>query len=102
MGMCSSNLQKVNAMKEITRIKVKEVDVGLKRKTHAPLEEVLENVEVGKSKKNLMIVGDGMSSTIITGSLNFVDGTTTFNSATVGKDPYSFLSQDLKFITSLL
>lgn len=61
-----------------------------------------ENVEVGKSKKNLMIVGDGMSSTIITGSLNFVDGTTTFNSATVGKDPYSFLSQDLKFITSLL
>ncbi|KAK7834716.1 pectinesterase 2.1 [Quercus suber] len=43
-----------------------------------------ENVEVGKSKKNLMIVGDGMSSTIITGSLNFVDGTTTFNSATVG------------------
>ena len=51
MGMCSSNLQKVNAMKEITRIKVKEVDVGLKRKTHAPLEEVLENAEVGKRPK---------------------------------------------------
>lgn len=51
MGMCSSNLQKVNAMKEITRIKVEEVDVGLKRKTHAPLEEVLENAEVGKRPK---------------------------------------------------
>lgn len=45
-----------------------------------------ENVEVGKSKKNVMIVGDGMNSTLITGSLNVIDGSTTFNSATVGKD----------------
>lgn len=44
-----------------------------------------ENVEVGKKKKNVMIVGDGMDSTIITGSLNVVDGSTTFKSATVGK-----------------
>lgn len=44
-----------------------------------------ENVEVGKKKKNLMMVGDGMNSTIITGSLNVVDGSTTFNSATLGK-----------------
>ena len=58
-----------------------------------------ENVEVGKSKKNVMIVGDGMDSTIITGSLNVVDGSTTFNSASVGKDP-SFLYQDSKQITS--
>jgi pectinesterase len=43
-----------------------------------------ENVEVGKSKKNVMIVGDGMDSTIITGSLNVVDGSTTFKSATLG------------------
>ena len=43
-----------------------------------------ENVEIGKKKKNVMIVGDGMNSTIITGSLNFIDGTTTFKSATVG------------------
>lgn len=45
-----------------------------------------ENVEVGKKQKNIMIVGDGMNSTIITGSLNYVDGTTTFRSATLGKD----------------
>ncbi|KAL6954178.1 pectinesterase [Sarracenia purpurea var. burkii] len=44
-----------------------------------------ENVEIGKRKKNVMLVGDGMNSTIITGSLNVVDGSTTFHSATVGK-----------------
>lgn len=44
-----------------------------------------ENVEVGKNKKNVMLVGDGMDSTIITASLNVVDGSTTFKSATVGK-----------------
>jgi pectinesterase len=60
-----------------------------------------ENVEVGKSKKNVMIVGDGMDSTIITGSLNVVDGSTTFNSATVGKDP-SFICQDLKYIIIII
>lgn len=45
-----------------------------------------ENVEVGKNKQNVMIVGDGVNSTIITGSLNVIDGSTTFKSATVGKD----------------
>ncbi|KAI0504983.1 hypothetical protein KFK09_015940 [Dendrobium nobile] len=43
-----------------------------------------ENVIVGKKKKNLTIVGDGQNATIITGSLNFVDGSTTYNSATLG------------------
>lgn len=43
-----------------------------------------EQVAIGKKKKNVMLVGDGMDSTIITGSLNVVDGSTTFNSATVG------------------
>lgn len=43
-----------------------------------------ENVEIGKKKKNVMLVGDGMDATIITGSLNVIDGSTTFNSATVG------------------
>ncbi|KAI3988198.1 hypothetical protein MKX01_011987 [Papaver californicum] len=47
-----------------------------------------EKVEIGKKKKNLMIVGDGMDATVITGSLNFIDGTSTYNSATVGKIIY--------------
>lgn len=44
-----------------------------------------ENVEVGKKKKKLMIVGDGMETTIITGSLNVANGSTTFKSATLGE-----------------
>ncbi|TYK13062.1 pectinesterase [Cucumis melo var. makuwa] len=56
-----------------------------------------ENVEVGKKKKNVMIVGDGMDSTIITGSLNVVDGSTTFKSATVAAVGDGFIAQDIWF-----
>nr|DAD49203.1 TPA_asm: hypothetical protein HUJ06_019140 [Nelumbo nucifera] len=44
-----------------------------------------ENVDVSKKKKNIMFVGDGRKNTIITGSRNVVDGSTTFHSATVGQ-----------------
>lgn len=47
-----------------------------------------ENVEVGKNKWNVVMVGDGMTSTVVSGSLNFVDGTPTFKSATFGKILY--------------
>lgn len=43
-----------------------------------------ENVEIPRRKTNLMFVGDGRTTTIITGNRNVVDGSTTFNSATVG------------------
>ncbi|ESW29166.1 hypothetical protein PHAVU_002G048700 [Phaseolus vulgaris] len=56
-----------------------------------------ENVEIGKKKKNVMLVGDGMDATIITGSLNFIDGTTTFNSATVAAVGDGFIGQDIWF-----
>ncbi|KAJ4703183.1 Pectinesterase [Melia azedarach] len=56
-----------------------------------------ENVEVGKKKKNLMIAGDGMDLTIITGHLNVVDGATTFNSATVAVGGDGFIAQDIWF-----
>jgi len=49
-----------------------------------------ENIEIGSKKTNVMLVGDGMDATIITGNLNFIDGTTTFKSSTVGKDPSPF------------
>ena len=42
-----------------------------------------ENVEVPKSKTNIMFFRDGRKTTIITGSKNVVNGSTTFNSATV-------------------
>lgn len=50
-----------------------------------------ENVNVPSSKTNIMFWGDGRTTTIITGNRNVVDGSTTFNSATVGMSPYTFL-----------
>ncbi|KAH7662171.1 Pectinesterase protein [Dioscorea alata] len=55
-----------------------------------------ETVRLEKQKKNVMIVGDGMNATVITGSLNFVDGTTTFNSATLAAVGDGLILQDLK------
>lgn len=57
-----------------------------------------ENLEVGKTKRVLMIVGDGMDQTVITGSRNVVDGSTTFNSATLG----DALDRRLRLCLSLL
>lgn len=44
-----------------------------------------ENLEIGNKMKNIMLVGDGLRKTIITGSRSVGGGSTTFNSATVGK-----------------
>ncbi|XP_010057974.2 pectinesterase-like [Eucalyptus grandis] len=56
-----------------------------------------ENVEVAKTKKNIMLVGDGMNLTVITGSLNVIDGSTTFKSATVAVNGDGFIAQDIWF-----
>lgn len=42
-------------------------------------------ISIAKKKQNLMIIGDGINQTVITGSHRVVDGWTTFNSATFGK-----------------
>lgn len=44
-----------------------------------------EYVSIPKNKKYLMMIGDGINQTIITGNHSFVDGWTTFNSATFGE-----------------
>lgn len=44
-----------------------------------------EYVSIAKNKKFLMLIGDGINRTIVTGDHNVVDGFTTFNSATFGK-----------------
>nr|XP_043610483.1 probable pectinesterase/pectinesterase inhibitor 41 [Erigeron canadensis] len=41
-----------------------------------------EYVNIPKNKYYLMIIGDGINQTVITGNRNVVDGSTTFNSAT--------------------
>jgi pectinesterase len=44
-----------------------------------------ETVEVKKKKWNLMLVGDGMGATVISGRRSYGDGYTTYRSATVGE-----------------
>lgn len=44
-----------------------------------------EYVSIPKNKKYLMMIGDGINQTIITGNRSVVDGWTTFNSSTFGK-----------------
>ncbi|KAK4479204.1 hypothetical protein RD792_014715 [Penstemon davidsonii] len=56
-----------------------------------------ENVEIPKTKTNIMFMGDGRTTTIITGSRNVVDGSTTFNSATVAAVGERFLARDITF-----
>lgn len=54
-----------------------------------------EYVSIAKNKKYLMMIGDGINQTIITGNHSFVDGWTTFNSSTFCKYLLSFTSQKL-------
>ncbi|KAG5533705.1 hypothetical protein RHGRI_027777 [Rhododendron griersonianum] len=42
-----------------------------------------ENIEIGINMKNIMLVGDGLKNTIITGSRSVGGGSTTYDSATV-------------------
>jgi pectinesterase len=54
-----------------------------------------ENVEVPKEKSNIMFLGDGRKTTIITGSRNVVGGSTTYHSATVGMSSIHAFSPSL-------
>lgn len=56
-----------------------------------------ENVEVKRSMKNLMIVGDGIDATIVTGNKNAQDGSTTFRSATFAVMGGGFIARDITF-----
>ncbi|CAL0315441.1 unnamed protein product [Lupinus luteus] len=56
-----------------------------------------ENVEVGKKKTNIMFLGDSRTNTIITGTRNVIDGSTTFHSATVAIVGEQFLARDITF-----
>ncbi|CAL9156975.1 putative pectinesterase/pectinesterase inhibitor 22 [Musa acuminata AAA Group] len=56
-----------------------------------------ENVELKKKKTNIMIVGDGMGITVISGSRNFMQGWTTFRTATFAVSGQGFIARDITF-----
>jgi pectinesterase len=56
-----------------------------------------EYVSIAKNKRYLMMIGDGINQTIITGNRSFVDNSTTFNSATFGKNCFPSSNTHFKF-----
>ncbi|GAB4828742.1 hypothetical protein Ancab_018410 [Ancistrocladus abbreviatus] len=56
-----------------------------------------ENVVIKRAVKNLMLIGDGMGATIVTGSRNAEGGSTTFRSATVAVSGDGFMARDMTF-----
>ncbi|XP_045830538.1 probable pectinesterase/pectinesterase inhibitor 33 [Trifolium pratense] len=56
-----------------------------------------ENIVVGKMNDNIMLVGDGSRTTIITSNRNVQAGFTTYSSATAGIDGLHFIARDITF-----
>ncbi|KAL0380084.1 UNVERIFIED_CONTAM: putative pectinesterase/pectinesterase inhibitor 25 [Sesamum angustifolium] len=56
-----------------------------------------EYVVVPRNKKNIMLIGDGINSTVITGNRSVIDGWTTFNSATFVVSGERFVAIDIAF-----
>ncbi|XP_012089438.1 pectinesterase [Jatropha curcas] len=56
-----------------------------------------EYVSIPKNKKYLMMIGDGINQTIITGNRSVVDGWTTFNSATFVVVAQGFVAVNITF-----
>ncbi|CAN8229589.1 unnamed protein product [Cochlearia groenlandica] len=57
----------------------------------------LENVEIKKKKWNIVMLGDGVDVTVISGNRSFVDGWTTFRSATFAVSGRGFIARDITF-----
>ncbi|KAJ7965352.1 Pectinesterase [Quillaja saponaria] len=55
------------------------------------------NLKVGRKKTNLMFIGDGKGKTIITGGKNFLQGTTTFHTASFAANGAGFIARDITF-----
>ncbi|KAE9598325.1 putative pectinesterase [Lupinus albus] len=56
-----------------------------------------EYVIVPKEKKNILLIGDGINKTVITGNHSVIDGWTTFNSATFAVSGERFIAVDVTF-----
>ncbi|GFP82143.1 pectinesterase/pectinesterase inhibitor ppe8b [Phtheirospermum japonicum] len=56
-----------------------------------------EYLEISKKKKNIMMIGDGIDVTVISGNRSFVDGWTTYRSATFALKGWGFMARDITF-----
>ncbi|XP_019092752.1 PREDICTED: probable pectinesterase/pectinesterase inhibitor 25 [Camelina sativa] len=56
-----------------------------------------EYIVVEMNKKNLMLIGDGINKTIITGNHNVIDGWTTYNSSSFAVIGERFMAVDVTF-----
>ncbi|XP_019419849.1 PREDICTED: putative pectinesterase/pectinesterase inhibitor 22 isoform X2 [Lupinus angustifolius] len=56
-----------------------------------------ENVDMKKKMTNIMLVGDGIGRTIITSNRNFMQGWTTFRTATLAVSGKGFIAKDISF-----
>uniref|UniRef100_A0A2N9EF21 Pectinesterase n=1 Tax=Fagus sylvatica TaxID=28930 RepID=A0A2N9EF21_FAGSY len=56
-----------------------------------------ENIDMKKKKTNIMLAGDGMGQTIVTGNRNFMQGWTTFRTPTVAVSGKGFIARDMTF-----
>ncbi|XP_015875076.3 putative pectinesterase/pectinesterase inhibitor 22 [Ziziphus jujuba] len=56
-----------------------------------------ENVDMKRKKTNIMLVGDGIGETVVTGNRNFMQGLTTFRTATVAVSGKGFIARDMTF-----
>ncbi|KAL2514892.1 putative pectinesterase/pectinesterase inhibitor 28 [Forsythia ovata] len=59
-----------------------------------------EKVQFNSSLINLIVIGDGPTKTRITGKLNFIDGTSTYHTATVAVHGDNFIAKDIGFENS--
>ncbi|KAF3777907.1 Pectinesterase 3 [Nymphaea thermarum] len=88
----SGDVRKINeAIERVPKMSAKRFMIYVKKGVYA------EHVEVDKKTTNLMIVGDGMDATIVTGSLSVVGGTSTFRSATFATVGKGFIARDIGF-----
>lgn len=56
-----------------------------------------ENIDLKKKKTNIMFVGDGIGATIVTANRHFMQGWTTFRTATVAVSGKGFIARGMTF-----
>ncbi|KAJ4956346.1 hypothetical protein NE237_013129 [Protea cynaroides] len=56
-----------------------------------------ENLDLKKKKTNIMLVGEGIGVTIVTGNRNFMQGWTTFRTPTTAVSGRGFIARDMTF-----